>query len=227
MKIQTTILAGLGGLLAAASLSQATLITETFNPTANTANEIAVPDGSSVGIANSLTVSDPGGAAIEDVSVNLNISGGYNGDLYGYLVFQPTGGGSASLEVLLNQIGTSGSNPFGDSGPGMNVTLSDSGTGGDIHSQTGSSALSGSYTPDSTSTLDSTFTGSADGTWTLFLADLSAGGGTSELVSWGVGISVGPEPVTWALLIFATLGLTLRLIYSLKLKTQARVSQNK
>jgi len=192
-------------LVAMAGMASATLIQETFNQTENTANEIAIPDGNPVGIANSLSVSGSGGGAIEDVSVNLDISGGYNGDLYGYLVFQPTGGGAASMDVLLNQIGTSGGNPFGSSGAGFNnITLSDSGVSS-IHGATG--VPTGTWKPDDGGqTLDATFaTGgqAADGTWTLFLADLSAGGGTSELVSWGVNISVVPEPVTWSLLGFA------------------------
>ncbi|MFM2294366.1 MAG: Proprotein convertase P-domain, partial [Verrucomicrobiota bacterium] len=45
----------------------------------------------------------------------------------------------------------------------------------------------------------------ANGTWTLFLADLS-GGDISTLVSWGMDISVVPEPITWALLAFALVG---------------------
>jgi len=100
------------------------------------------------------------------------------------------------------------------------VTLSDTGST-DIHAATGS-PVTGTYTPDSASTLDATFGGiSADGTWTLFLADLSAGGGTSTLTSWGVGISVVPEPVTWALIVFAGLALTLRLIFLLEQKARA------
>jgi subtilisin-like proprotein convertase family protein len=196
-------------LVAMAGVASATLITETFNPTDNTADEIAIPQGNLAGIANSLSVSDPGGAAIEDVSVNLDISGGYDGDLYGYLVFQPSGGGSALLEVLLNQIGKGPGNPFGTSTAGMNVTLSDSG-GSSIHNASGANlfpvgaGLPPVYTPDSTTPLDGTFGGvSANGTWTLFLANLSEGGGTSTLVSWDMGITVVPEPVTWALAGFA------------------------
>jgi subtilisin-like proprotein convertase family protein len=183
---------------------QATLLEESYSGPSE-----AIPDGSLIGIANTLSVSDPGGAAIQDVSVTLDISGGYNGDLYGYLVYQPTGGGTASMEVLLNQIGTGGGNVFGSPTSGFNnVTLSDSGTQGDIHGATGTAgqALTGSYTPDSTHTMDSTFTGSADGTWTLYLADLSAGG-QSTLVSWDLDVSVVPEPVTWALVIFGALAL--------------------
>jgi len=190
-------------LLAMVGVASATLVTENYS-----GSEIAIPDGNPVGIVNSLSVSGASGA-IEDVSVNLDISGGYNGDLYGYLVFQPTSGSSATA-LLLNQIGTSGSNPFGYSSSGFNVTLSDSGTSnGDIHGAnvgTGNT-VTGIWQPDQSAginLLDSTFNqSSANGTWTLFLADLSAGGGTSELVSWGVNISVVPEPITWALLGFA------------------------
>ena len=39
------------------------------------------------------------------------------------------------------------------------------------------------------------------GTWTLFMADLSAGG-QIPLVSWGLEVSAAPEPVTVALGIF-------------------------
>lgn len=208
MKISITkMTAAVAGLVAMAGVAQATLIQETYS-----GPNIDIADGNPVGIANSFNnVSDPGNAAIEDVSVNLNISGGYDGDLYGYLVYNPsssavTAGSVPEMVVLLNQIGTTGSNPFGDATAGMNVTLSDSGAAG-IHNQTGTALTSGAgvYKPDSTSTFDSTFTGSADGTWTLFLADLSAGGGTgdSQLVSWQLNISVVPEPVTWALAGFA------------------------
>jgi hypothetical protein len=193
--------------MAAAGVAQATLLTP-----GTWSGSDAIPEGNPVGIATSVTVSDPGDLAINDVSVQLNISGGYDGNLYGYLVYQPsseatTAGNTPSMIVLLNQIGTSGINPFGEAGAGFNVTLSDSGTlandnGGDIHSASGS-PVTGIYTPDSSQTFDETFTGSADGTWTLFLADLSAGGGVSTLNSWQVDISVVPEPITWALVGFA------------------------
>jgi len=175
---------------AMAGAASATLLTESWSGSQD------IPEGNPVGTINSLSVSDPSGAAIE----------GYNGNLYGYLVFQPSSGGAASMEVLLDQIGTGPGSPFGSATSGFNVTLSDSGTQGDIHNATGTAgqSLTGSYTPDSANTMDGTFGGvSADGTWTLFLANLSEGGGTSTLVGWGVGISVVPEPVTWALVGFA------------------------
>ncbi|MCX6894794.1 MAG: PEP-CTERM sorting domain-containing protein, partial [Verrucomicrobia bacterium] len=47
-------------------------------------------------------------------------------------------------------------------------------------------------------------THNVNGTWTLFLADMS-GGDVSTLVSWGLNVSVVPEPTTWALIGFVAL----------------------
>jgi subtilisin-like proprotein convertase family protein len=199
-EIMKTIL--IAGVLLAAAAAQATLFSYSANVGA------VIPDGDPAGTASILNVSGTGGAALQDVSVNLDITGinagsdGFNGDLYGYLVFQPTGG-SAATEILLNQVAGSGATAtaFGSSASGMTVTLSDSGASS-IHTAPGN-PVTGTYTPDSANTLDGTFAtgGVADGTWTLFLADLSPGG-ESQLVSWGLNISVVPEPVTWALIAF-------------------------
>lgn len=198
------------GLAAVTGAASATMIGASY-----TGSTIDIPDGNPVGIASTLAVDDTSGglnnAAVQDVSVSLNISGGYDGDLYGYLVYQPStsasgSGAGTSMIVLLNQIGSA---PFHDSTAGMNITLSDSGTA-NVNTQTGTALTSGTgvFTPDSSSgahaTFSSAFNGqSADGNWTLFLADLSTGGGTSELLSWGVNISVVPEPIAWALVGFA------------------------
>jgi hypothetical protein len=195
----------LAALLAAAPLAHATLFSESW--TVNGTTGVAIPDGNLVGLADShVDTTIPAmingdSATIQDITVNLNITGGYNGDLYGYLVLQPAGGGAVT-EVLLNRVGQDGTHPFGDGGSGFNVTLSDAGTSS-IHGATGS-PVSGVFTPDSPSTLDGTFGGAvaSGGTWTLFLADL-ASGDTSTLVSWGVNVSVVPEPITWALIGFA------------------------
>jgi hypothetical protein len=123
------------------------------------------------------------------VSVDLNISGGYNGGLFGYLVLQDANG-NVTTEILLNHVGTTPSNPLGSSGSGFNITLSDSGrVNGSIHGATG--IPTGTWLPDSGNSLDGTFGGmTANGTWTLFLADLYGGGGTSTLNSWGLDVSV-------------------------------------
>jgi subtilisin-like proprotein convertase family protein len=153
----------------------------------------AIPDGSPVGITAYQTFQNLASGPITDVTVDLNISGGYNGDLVGYLTLQDANG-AAATEILLNRVGTTPANPFGSSGSGLNVTLSDSGTvNGSIHGATG--IPTGTWQPDSVNTLDNTFGGlTANGTWTLYLADMSLGGGTSILNSWGLNVSVVPEP---------------------------------
>jgi subtilisin-like proprotein convertase family protein len=183
-------------LLALTLTAKATLYSYDF-----TGINTAIPDGNPVGLANSQTVAlgtlpmDGTTTSIVNVDVRLNISGGYNGDLYGYLVLQ-SADSSTTTTILLNRIGQTGGD-FGNSGAGINVTLSSSGAT-DIHNAA-FGAVSGTYQPDGNGSL--AFGGAnANGTWTLFLADMS-GGDISTLVSWGMDISVVPEPITWALLI--------------------------
>ncbi|MDR3459322.1 MAG: proprotein convertase P-domain-containing protein [Verrucomicrobiae bacterium] len=175
----------------------------------------AIPDGNPVGISTGTSVSSMLGYAT-DVSVNLNITGGFNGDLYAYLV-----GPHGQLAVLLNRVGMSSGNALGYGNAGVNITLNQSGA--NIHNyQSGSYTLSGgqltgTWAPDGRA-IDPQSPGSAfdsastaanlglfnnidpNGTWTLFLADMSGGGGQSTLVSWGLTIVTVPEPQTWAML---------------------------
>ncbi len=158
----------------------------------------AIPAGDPVGVAFSQAIQNPSSDPIASVDVTLDISGGYNGALYGYLVLQD-GDGNTATEILLNQVGTTTVNPFGSDGAGFdNITLSDTGTAnGSIHDATGVPA--GVWLPDSPNTLDGTFGGmTADGTWTLYLADLDAGTPTPTLVSWGVDVNLAsvPEPTS-------------------------------
>lgn len=180
-----------------ASPGQAQIIEDT-NWVVNT----VIPNGNPVGITLSETFNNISSAPITNIDVNLNISGGNDADLYVELVLQDANGNVAT-ETLLNQVGTSPSNPLGSSVSGLNVTLSDSGTAnGSIHWATG--IPTGTWLPDSANTLDGTFGGlTANGTWTLFLADLSVGGGTSTLNNWGLDINMEsvPEPTEPALII--------------------------
>jgi hypothetical protein len=160
----------------------------------------AIPAGYPTGITVSQSFPNLYNGEITSVSVDLNISGGFNGGLYGYLVYQDANGNTAT-ETLLNYIGTSPSNPFGSSGAGLNVTLSDSGTiNGSIHGATG--IPTGTWLPDSSITLNSTFGGmAADGTWTLFLADMYAGDTSGTLESWGLEVTAIPEPAEAGLIL--------------------------
>ena len=169
-----------------------------------------IPDGNLAGAYSQISVSGAD-APLSDITVAISISGGYNGDLYVYLSH------NGLLVPLLNRIGVSGSSAFGASGAGMNVILSDAGgLNGSIHGA-GNDALSGTWQPDGQAisplssplifspaggsvTLDGTFRNAdPNGTWTLFIADVSAGGGPATVNDWSLNITIIPEPVNAAL----------------------------
>ena len=158
-------------------------------------------DASPSGVSSTLLVSGAD-TSLTGLSVTLNISGGYNGDLDGYLL-APNG----TLMMLLNRVGTGTGgaiqSAFGYSTGGFNnVTLDDAATGGNIHNvQNPGSLPTFSYTADGGSL--ASFNGvDPNGTWTLFFAD-QAGGNTSTLNGWSLDITAVPEPVNVALGIFA------------------------
>ena len=185
-------------LLALAVSAPAALYTSTY--TSGFANSGVVPDGNPNGWTDTRAVSIPEGG-ITDVNVRLTLTGGYNGDLYGYLVF------NTGFAVLLNRVGTgTGSGAqfsYGFSTAGFNnVRLDDQSGNGNIHTVQNPSA-NGTYTSDG-GTLASFNNLDPNGNWTLFLADLSTGD-QSTLTSWSLEITAVPEPVTVALAVFAGL----------------------
>jgi len=178
----------------------------------------AIPDGNPVGLVSSTTVSGLDGN-LGSISVNLDITGGFNGNLYAYLL-SPDG----QLVVLLNRVGIGSSSDFGYGNSGFNITLTDGSP--DVHFyQTGdytldSGQLTGTWSPDGrniapnspSSVFDtagiyglnafSVFDNiNPNGQWTLFVADLANGGGQSVFVDWTLTIVTVPEPQTWALMI--------------------------
>ena len=177
----------------------------------------AIPDGNPTGYATSQIFSGLDASAINQVDVRLSISGGFNGDLYGYLVLQ-SADGSTTTAILLNRVGRAGAADSGYDTAGFNVTLTgDTGGGyGNIH-DVGNPVTDNStkYLADGRTTNptgDFTMTNptlgldllngiNANGKWTLFLADMT-GGDQSTLISWGLNVSVVPEPVPWALMFF-------------------------
>lgn len=202
----------LGGLmmLGLAGAASATIVVDNWN--SGTLNA-ALPDGNPAGYASSTVFSGLDVSAINQVDVSLNISGGYNGDLYGYLVLQ-SADNTTTTSILLNRVGRNDASGYGFATSGMTVTLSgDTSLISNIHNVQTPGA--GPYLADgrqvdpngnfsgavSTAGLDILNGHNANGTWTLFLADM-ANGDQSTLVSWGLNISVVPEPVTWALGIF-------------------------
>jgi len=202
MKLKTTLL-GFGLLLTVSA--QAALFTLSSG-TLNT----AIPDGNVNGLQSTLTFNDAYFDNVLDVNVRLNISGGYNGDLYAYLTH------GSGFSGLLNRSGRTGANSFGYGDAGFNITLDDQ-NGTDIHAYggNGGAQLTGTWQPDARNINPATvldtdartaflnaFNGlDANGGWTLFIADVS-GGDVSTLVSWELDITAVPEPTTVALGIF-------------------------
>ena len=184
-----------------------------------------IPDGQATGMSDTrtLTFSNPLFVSISDIQVSLTIAGGFNGDLYGYLVHD------SGFAVLLNRVGRTSSNLLGYGDAGMNLTLSASGN--DIHNYASHSPifdgdqLTGTWAPDGRnvdpeSVLDSdeqtallgSFNGTnPNGNWTLFLADLDYGE-EGTLVQWGLVISAIPEPSTWTLMGLGGFALAIRLL---------------
>lgn len=172
-----------------------------------------IPDNDASGFASTVSLSSPGITSIENLGVTLSIGGGFNGDLYAYLTH------SSGFAVLLNRVGRTTANGLGYADSGFNLTLEDAAANGDIHSyqllvNPGGAALSGTWAPDArqidpTAALDSSprsaflssFNGlDPNGTWTLFVADVSPGG-ISTLDSWGLQVVGVPEPSTMTLFV--------------------------
>jgi len=198
-------------LLLVALTSRADLTNETVSVTNNT----VIPDANPVGITSSLNVSGLSGSTT-NITVNLDITGGFSGDLYAYLI-SPTG----TMVVLVNRTGEGSGNYYGYADAGFNVTF-DSSSANNIHNYqsgsytlNGSGQLTGTWATDSRaidplsspSAFDVAPTGNTlvnydgsnpNGVWTLFIADLSAGG-QSTLVSWGLSVVTVPEPQTWTI----------------------------
>ena len=190
----------IGGILLFASLSApagaAIIYTGIF--TVST----AIPDADDVGISDTRNVSAVDLTNIQLVTVTLNLTGGWNGDLYGYLVH------STGFSVLLNRPGRDTGTPDGSASSGMSVTLAD-GAATDIHTAIPMSGgpVTGTYQPDGRtadplavlsssprSAMLSSFNGlDANGSWTLFLADQSPGD-VATLSSWTLHIEGIPEP---------------------------------
>ena len=165
-----------------------------------------IPDNDASGLSSTVTFASPQINAVQTMNVTLNITGGFNGDLYAYLTH------GSGFAVLLNRVGKTGANGLGYADGGFNVTLGDAASNGDIHSyqltvNPGGAALSGTWAPDARNidpavSLDTSprtaflnsFNGiDPNGSWTLFVADVSAGG-VSTLNSWGLQVIGVPEP---------------------------------
>lgn len=184
----------------------------------------AIPDGLPAGLVNVQSISSAPNLFVSDLNVSVDITGtglgGFNGDLY--LTLQHDSG----FSVLLNRTGRRAGSSAGYSDSGLNVTFDDSATR-DIHnyrlelsgSHTTPATPTGAWSPDArnidpssvldsstrSAFLDSFNTLPVNGTWSLFVSDLSSGG-THELSSWSMEITAVPEPSSYAAVIAIGLG---------------------
>jgi hypothetical protein len=156
------------------------------------ANGGGIPDGDVSGWSDTRSVSTMPVGSFIGLSVNLQLAGGWNGDLYAYLAHD------GGFSVLLDRVGTgvSGVGSFGYGDAGMDVTLTSAGTS--IHQYGGSSTFSttptGTWMTDNTGgSLASFLSTNPNGTWSLFIADLSAGGVTT-VQSWGLQMDIVAVP---------------------------------
>lgn len=202
MKRLLSVLLALGTALTA---SAAVISTNFTSPPLTFANSGLIPDGNLSGWTDSrsLNFTEYAGWTITDVNVTLNISGGWNGDLYGYLVHD------SGFAVLLDRVGKDNSNPYGYGNAGFSSVTLDDQASVNITAATGSSysaasaIATGTYQSQGLSLSD--FNGElVNGTWTLFLADMSFGD-QSTLVSWSLEITAVPEPTTWAVIGFGAI----------------------
>lgn len=198
-------------LVVAANASWADMVISNWN--SGFAASGVIPDGNLAGWSDTRTLSGLSGL-VSDVNVDLTLSGGNNGDLYAYLVH------SSGFAVLLNRVGRDGSNPLGYGDTGINVTFNDS-AATDIHYYGGLGVPTGSYQPDarnisplssgsvlagfdranSGAWLSSFTNQSANGSWTLFVADVVGGGSGPTVTSWGLTLDLVPVPEAsqWAM----------------------------
>jgi len=185
--------AAIASLTMALALANASAIVFSTNWTMSA----TVPDNNPSGLANVQTVSGLTDTLISDISVKLNLTGGWNGDLFAYLTH------GSGFVVLLDRVGQNNVGPTGYGDAGMNVTFTSS-AGGNIHNYGGGSIFStpptGSFLPDNSAITValpgslSSFVGlDPNGTWTLFVSDLS-GGGVTTLAGWGLDLNLVAIP---------------------------------
>jgi len=175
------------------------------------------------GLPDDQTISSSSVSSIGSVTVSLDITGTYNGDLYGYLQHHDSVNNTDSnVAILLNRIGRTALLTDGFADAGMHITLSDAAPGLDVHQQTsGGGLLTGTFKPDArdfnpatvvtgdarTTLLNTTFQNmDANGDWTLFLVNFG-GQGTSTLNGWSLDVELSgvPEPTNIAMAVFAFL----------------------
>ena len=186
----------------AAPAAAATLFSQTW--TTGFADNGVVPDGNPLGWSDARTLSGVPIGSLSNVSVSLTVAGGAVGDLFVYL----SNGSHAA--ILLNRPGKTAVDDFGFEDAGFTATFADGGPLGDSHlAFTGSNlSLTSAWEPDARTTDPYLVTDSsprtnflsgfqsfpADGTWTLFVADLIGGGDDPIVTSWTLSLESADSP---------------------------------
>jgi hypothetical protein len=149
-----------------------------------------IPDNSPVGVGYGFTFGESELTVISLV-LTINMSGGFNGDMYGYLQHGGT------LIELFNPASFSAG---GASGTSLNLSLA-SGTGLNPLSGATAANLAGGLTYAASGNLNGFGGADPNGLWTLFFGDQGAGD-RMTLNSFNLSITAVPEPVNVALGIF-------------------------
>jgi subtilisin-like proprotein convertase family protein len=156
-------------------------------------NGTMVPDNNLSGWSDTRSFAGLSGT-IQDISVTLNLGGGWNGDLYAYLAHD------SGFAVLLDRVGYSGSGyGYGDAGFDVTLNLSGNPIGtyqAGSYSLNGNGQLTGDWAAHGA--LGSFLGVTPNGSWSLFVADYSSGGVTT-VTSWGLEMNIVavPEVEAW------------------------------
>ena len=182
----------LAAMVVTATAAHATLYSTNWS--SGFANGGVVPDNNLSGWSDTRNVTTMPAGTLQSVAVDLHLTGGWNGDLYAYLVHD------TGFSVLLDRVCPGA---FGNGDAGMNVTLASVGSYGTVQGNIGTYGggfvPTGVWNPYNTSgSLGSFVTTSANGSWSLFIADLS-GGAVTTVQSWGLQMDIVavPEVETW------------------------------
>ena len=179
-----------------------------------------IPDNDPSGIARTYRASGLAVGIPYDLEVSLSVEpiglGAFNGDYYAYLIHESPSGSDFRLSVLMNRVGATAETPNGYSDSGFRFTFSDFAPK-DVHQyrvsfgDPQSALVSGTWQPDGrmvdplvsldtsprTAFLSPLGQMDPNGQWTLFVADMEAGG-TGKLTGWEVravpSVPVIPEP---------------------------------
>jgi subtilisin-like proprotein convertase family protein len=139
---------------------------------------MAIPDNNAAGVSSTINISGAGGAS-SVASVTLNITHTFDGDLDITLI-APNG---SSIDL------TSDNGGLGDDYTGTVFVPT-----GAPSITTGTAPMTGTFTPEQAFT---TLTGSANGTWTLKVAD-DASIDTGTLLNWSITIPGAAAPASYA-----------------------------